>query len=234
LEKALSHQHKVSVVAPDTERSAVGHSITLTSPLRLNTVHINGRGGYAVNGTPADCVKLAVLEILERPPDLVVSGINPGPNVGINLNYSGTVSAAKEATLMGIPAVAVSQDPPPDSDYGPTASFVGTLITQVMKEGLPSGTFLNVNVPSCPPHEIAGVRITKQGMSRVAEAFHKRMDPRNQNYYWQGIETQVFDHEADTDGAALCQKCISITPVHCDMTDYGAMEYLKNWKIPLK
>lgn len=234
LERTLSSQHKVSVVAPDTERSAVGHSITLASPLRLNTVYTNGGWGYAVSGTPADCVKLAVLEILETPPDLVVSGINPGPNVGINLNYSGTVSAAKEATLMGIPAIAVSQDPPPDDDYGPTARFVGTLISKVMAEGLPSGTFLNVNIPGCPPDKIEGVRITKQGMSRVEETFHKRTDPRNQSYYWQGIETQVFDHGADTDGAALCQKCISITPVHCDMTDYTAMEYLKNWDIELK
>jgi 5'-nucleotidase len=234
LEKALARQYKVSVVAPDTERSAVGHSITLASPLRLNTVYTNGGWGYAVSGTPADCVKLAVLEILDTPPDLVVSGINPGPNVGVNLNNSGTVSAAKEATLMGIPAIAVSQDPPPDNDYGPTAHFVGTLITKVMAEGLPSGTFLNVNIPGCPPEEIEGVRITKQGMSRVEETFHKRTDPRNQSYYWQGIETQVFDHGAETDGAALCHKCISITPVRCDMTDYSAMEYLKNWNIELK
>jgi 5'-nucleotidase len=233
LEKALSNQHNVFVVAPDAERSAAGHSITLTSPLRLNTVHVNGRWGYAVNGTPADCVKLAVLEILERRPDLVISGINPGPNVGINLNYSGTVSAAKEATLMGIAAVAVSQDPPADNDYGPTACFVGTLITKIVQEGLPAGTFLNVNVPGCPLQEIGGICITKQGLSPVAEAFHKRIDPRKQNYYWQGMETQVFDQETDSDGAALRRKCISITPVHCDMTDYKTMERLKRWNIQL-
>jgi 5'-nucleotidase len=230
----LSRQHNVSVVAPDKERSAVGHSITLTSPLRLTRVETNGGWGYAVNGTPADCVKLAVLEILEARPDLVISGINPGANVGINLNYSGTVSAAKEAALMGIPAIAVSQDPPSNHEYGIAADFVGSLITRVMAEGLPAGTFLNVNIPGCLPEEIEGVRITRQAMSRLEETFHKRTDPRNQSYYWHGMETQVFDHGPDTDGAALCQKCISITPVKCDMTDYQALEHLKDWNIELK
>jgi len=234
VERVLSRQYSVSVVAPHKERSAVGHSITLTSPLRLTKVETNGGWGYAVNGTPADCVKLAVLEILETRPDMVISGINPGANVGINLNYSGTVSAAKEAALMGIPAIAVSQDPPTNHEYGVAAGFVGSLISRVITEGLPSGTFLNVNIPNCPAEEIEGVRITRQAMSRLKETFHKRTDPRDQSYYWQGIETQVFAHGQDTDGTALCEKCISITPVHCDMTDYQAMEHLKNWDIPLK
>ncbi|MDY6952026.1 MAG: 5'/3'-nucleotidase SurE, partial [Thermodesulfobacteriota bacterium] len=186
VEQVLSRQYKVSVVAPDKERSAVGHSITLTSPLRLSKIETNGGLGYAVNGTPADCVKLAVLEILERRPDMVVSGINPGANVGINLNYSGTVSAAKEAALMGIPAIAVSQDPPANHEYGVAAHFVGSLISRVMTEGLPPGTFLNVNIPNCPAEEIEGVRITRQAMSRLEETFHKRTDPRDQSYYWQG------------------------------------------------
>ena len=234
MEEALSRQHKVSVVAPDMERSAVGHSITLASPLRLVRVQTNGAWGYAVNGTPADCVKLAVLEILNTRPDMVISGINPGPNVGVNLNYSGTVSAAKEAALMGITAISVSQTPPPASEYRFTAGFVTTLIPKVMEKGLPSGTFLNVNIPACSPEEIEGVRITRQGMTRLEETFHKRTDPRNQSYYWQGIESQVFDQEPDTDGAALCQKCISITPVQCDMTDYRSMERLDRWNVGFK
>ena len=131
MERVLSREHNVSVVAPNEERSAVGHSITLASPLRLNSVQTNGGWGYAVNGTPADCVKLALLEILETRPDLVISGINPGPNVGINLNYSGTVSAAKEAALMGIPAIAVSQGPAPNHEYGPAADFIGILVTSI-------------------------------------------------------------------------------------------------------
>jgi 5'-nucleotidase len=233
MERVLSRQHRVSVVAPDKERSAIAHSITLVHPLRANKVETNGGWGYAVSGTPADCVKLAILEILDRRPDVVISGINPGPNVGINLNYSGTVSAAKEAALMGIPAVAVSQDLSPDQEYGMAAYFVAILITQVMEKGLPSGTFLNVNIPACAPEEIAGVRVTRQGISPLKEAFHKRMDPRNQAYYWQGVETQAFDQEPDTDGAALYQNYISVTPVQCDMTDYQAMEHLKDWDIKL-
>jgi len=234
LEKALSGEHRTTVVAPDIERSAVGHSITLLHPLRVNTIQTNGGRGYAVSGTPADCVKLAVLEILEAPPDMVVSGINPGPNVGINLNYSGTVSAAKEAALMGIPAIAVSQNPNPDNEYNVAANFVSTLIARIIKNGLPPGTFLNVNVPACPPNQIRGVRITRQGISRLKEIFYRRTDPRKQTYYWQGAETQFFDHDPDTDGAVLCTNYISVTPVQCDMTNYQAMEHLKTWDIGLK
>ena len=234
LEKALSSRYHTTVVAPDTERSAVGLSITLAHPLRISRIQTNGGWGHAVTGTPADCVKLAILEILEERPDLVVSGINPGPNVGINLNYSGTVSAAKEAALMGIPAVAVSQGSPCDNEYEPAANFVGTLITKIMEKGLPSATFLNVNIPFCRPEEIAGVRITRQGISPLQETFHKRTDPRNQTYYWQGVETQVFEQEADTDGAAIRQNCISVTPIRCDMTDYRAMESLNSWNLGLK
>jgi 5'-nucleotidase len=234
LEKALSGEHRTTVVAPDMQRSAVGHSITLIHPLRVDRIQTNGGWGYAVSGTPADCVKLAVLEILEARPDMVVSGINPGPNVGVNLNYSGTVSAAKEAALMGIPAIAVSQNPNPDNEYSVAAHFVGILIARIMENGLPSGTFLNVNVPACPPDQIEGIRITRQGISRLKEIFYRRTDPRKQTYYWQGAETQIFDQDPDTDGAVLCTNYISVTPVQCDMTDYRAMEDLKSWDIGLK
>jgi 5'-nucleotidase len=202
-------------------------------PLRVNRIQTNGGWGHAVNGTPADCVKLAVLEILESRPDVVISGINPGPNVGVNLNYSGTVSAAKEAALMGIPAIAVSQSPNPDEGYGAAADFVAILSNKVMKKGLPEGTFLNVNVPACSPDQIEGIRITRQGISQLKEVFFRRTDPRKKTYYWQGTETQIFDQGIDTDGSVLCKNYISITPIQCDMTDYQAMEHLKNWDIPL-
>lgn len=234
LEKVLSGQHTTTVVAPDAERSAVGHSITLLHPLRVNKVRTNGGVGYAVTGTPADCVKLAVVELLETRPEMVVSGINPGPNVGVNINYSGTVSAAKEAALMGIPAIAVSQSPNPLGDYSVAADFVRALISKITQQGLPEGTFLNVNVPACPREEIRGVRITRQGVSRLKELFHKRKDPRDQAYYWQGVETQVFDHDTDTDGAALSSKQISITPIRCDMTDYQSLEDIKRWDFRLR
>jgi 5'-nucleotidase len=231
LEKALASQHRAIVVAPDVERSAVGHSITLNHPLRVAKVETNGGWGYAVNGTPADCVKLAVLEILETRPELVVSGINSGPNVGVNLNYSGTVSAAKEAALMGIPAIAVSQAGNPRQGYGVAADVVRILSAKILHEGLAPGTFLNVNVPACPPEQIRGIRITRQGISPLKETFHKRTDPRNQTYYWQGTETQSFDQDVETDGGVLCRNYISVTPIRCDMTDYRAMESLKGWEI---
>ncbi len=233
LEKVLSGRYRTTVVAPDMERSAVGHSITLAHPLRVHRIQTNGGWGHAVTGTPADCVKLAVLEILEVRPGLVISGINPGPNVGVNLNYSGTVSAAKEAALMGVPAIAVSQTPNTEQGYSVAANFVGTLIARVIENGLPKGTFLNVNVPACPPDQVEGIRITRQGISRLKEVFHRRTDPRKQTYYWQGPETQIFDQDMDTDGAVICKNHISITPIQCDMTDYQAMEYLKSWDLRL-
>jgi 5'-nucleotidase len=234
LQKALSGQYHTTVVAPDIERSAVGHSITLSHPLRITQVQTNGGWGHAVNGTPADCVKLAVLEIMESRPQLVVSGINAGPNVGLNLNYSGTVSAAKEAALMGIPAIAVSQMPHTKHGYSTAAAFISMLIPKITEKGLPEGTFLNVNIPACSPDRVEGVRITRQGISRLKDIFHRRTDPREQAYYWQGTETQNFEEDADTDGAVLHRNCISVTPIQCDMTDYQALEHLVNWNLRLE
>jgi len=236
MERALSGQHNVFVVAPDKERSAIGHSITLAHPLRVNRVKTNGGWGYAVNGTPADCVKLAIREILEEIPDMVVSGINPGANVGINLNYSGTVSAAKEAALMGVPAIAISKDMPLNDDYSLVTDFISDLIDKVVRNGLPRTTFLNVNIPDCSLEHIQGVRITRQGSAppiSIKGGFHRRVDPRNEVYYWQGVERQAFEEEADSDGAALCVNCISVTPVQCDMTDYESIETLKAWDFGL-
>jgi len=236
LERVLSPDHTLCVVAPDKERSAIGHSITLLNPLRVSRIQTNGGCGYAVTGTPADCVKLAVVEILDGPPDLVVSGINPGANVGINLNYSGTVSAAKEAALLGVPALAVSKDPPYGGDYDFAARFVRDLVKKVAENRLAPYTFLNVNIPGCPPEEIKGVRITRQGTAPLVSqggGFQKRLDPRNQVYYWQGMERQAFETEADSDGAALGENWISVTPVKCDMTDHDAIRTLRDWKIEL-
>jgi len=133
-----------------------------------------------------------------------------------------------------LPAIAVSQNLPTDNTLGHAAEFVCSLIGKVMEKGLPKATFLNVNIPACPPEAIEGIRITRQGIAPLREAFHKRMDPRKQTYYWQGVETQVLDQEADTDGAALCQNCISITPIRCDMTDYDAMKRLEDWGLDLR
>ena len=228
----LAKSHQVSVVAPDRERSAIGHAITLHQPLRVTRFSIDGEyGGYAVNGTPADCVKLGILEIMPGRPDVVISGINPGANVGANLNYSGTVAAAKEAALCGTMGIAVSIVGPGVDFYDDAALFVARLSETVYRKGLPFGTFLNVNLPNLPLKEIAGVRISRQGVEVLSEYVEKRLDPRNRTYYWQGEDRQSFGNDPRIDGVALAQNFISVTPVKCDMTDYRAMENLADWEL---
>jgi 5'-nucleotidase len=224
--------HHVSVVAPDRERSAIGHAITLNQPLRAIRVFLNGGySGYSVNGTPADCIKLAIAEILPARPDVVVAGINPGANVGANLNYSGTVAAAKEAALGGAIGISVSIEGQNDDYYDDAALFVTHLCDTVHAKGLPFGTFLNVNIPNRPLKEIAGVRISRQGVGLVSEYVEKRRDPRNRTYYWQGRDMQSFGEDPEIDGTALGQNFISITPVKCDMTDYHVLADLRSWDL---
>jgi 5'-nucleotidase len=224
--------HRVTVVAPDRERSAIGHAITLNQPLRAKRISLNGQySGYAVNGTPADCVKLGVLEILPEPPDVVVAGINPGANVGANLNYSGTVAAAKEAALCGIIGIAISTAGRQNRYYNDTARVAVQLGETVFQKGLPFGTFLNVNMPNLPLKRIAGVRISRQGVELLTEYVDKRTDPRNQIYFWQGPDMQTFGEDPAIDGAALNQRYISITPVKCDMTDYRVLRELADWDV---
>ncbi len=226
----LVKRHTVSVVAPDRERSAVGHAITLHQPLRAETIPVNGHGvGTAVSGTPADCVKLAVVELLDTRPDMVISGINPGANIGVNLNYSGTVSAAKEGALYGIPALAVSIHGRSGRHYGEASRFIGGLIEKILEQGLPFGTFLNVNLPDCALRDMAGIRISRQAVSILSETFEKRKDPREKLYFWQGLDSQTTFEHPETDGGALGENYISITPIKCDMTDYDMMKTLKGW-----
>lgn len=230
LHRALRSDHNLVVVAPERERSAVGHGITLHKPLRAYKVTVNGGDeGWAVTGTPADCVKLSMVELLERRPDLVISGINPGANVGVNLNYSGTVAAAKEAALYGVPALAVSVQSPENPFYDDAARFVAQLVPMLQAKGLPAGVFLNINLPNMPLDAVAGVKIARQGCDLYDEYFEKRRDPRNRIYYWQGCEAQPAYTQADADGAMLAEKYITITPVRCDMTDYTMMEQLHTW-----
>ncbi len=228
LKKALDDRYAVTVVAPDSEKSATGHAITLNLPLLLDKIYRNGKKiGYSVSGTPADCVKLAVHELLPDRPDMVISGINPGPNVGINLHYSGTVSAAKEAALLGIPAIAVSVNSR-EGYFETAARFVCNLAGFVFKEGLPKGTFLNVNVPDV--ERIEEVRITKQGISGLSESFSRHTDPKNRTYFRQGSQTQFIDYDKTTDGHVLGKNLISITPVQCDMTDHDQIKRLKSFE----
>ena len=230
LYRVLSADHEVTIVAPDRERSAVGHAITLHAPLRAETVTLNAHyRGVASNGTPADCVKLGLCAIMATRPDLVISGINPGANVGINVNYSGTVAAAKEAALFGLPALAASIHSREGVHFEDAARRVKDLAEIVHHRGLPRGTFLNVNIPDIPYEDVAGIRISRQGNGVFPDAFEKRTDPRNRTYYWQGGDQQVFDPDPRIDGPALEARYVSVTPIKCDMTDYDAYAQLETW-----
>jgi 5'-nucleotidase len=233
LHEHLRKDHDVEVVAPETEQSAVGHAITLTDPLRVKSIDRNGTFfGYAVKGTPADCVKLAINELMKQSPDLVVSGINLGANVGINVIYSGTVSAATEGTILGVPAIAVSINTFRDPDFHPAARFVSVLVRQVREHGLPPYTSLNVNVPAISEDKIRGVLVTRQGVTRFVEKFDRRMDPRENVYYWQCGSNPPLEEDGDTDASALAQDCISITPIQHDLTNYDFLESLRSWSFP--
>lgn len=230
LHKHLSKDNEVIVVAPETEQSAVGHAITLTDPLLVKSVKRNGIFfGYAVKGTPADCVKLAINELVEQQPDLVVSGINLGANVGINVIYSGTVSAATEGAILGVPSIAISINTFTDPNFEPAARFARLLAKQVNTYGLPPHTSLNVNVPAIPEKEIKGVRVTRQGVTRFVESFDRRVDPRENVYYWQCGSTPPLQEDDDTDACALARNYISITPIHHDLTNYDFLRSLRSW-----
>jgi 5'-nucleotidase len=232
LYREMKKEEDVTVVAPESEQSAVGHAITILNPLRVKKVKKNGNFfGYAVNGTPADCVKIAVSEIMEKPPEMVISGINLGANVGINVIYSGTVSAAAEGTILGIPSIAVSLNTLKDPDYSHAARFIRTLALLVNENGLSEGTVLNVNIPALPASKIKGVVITRQGRSRFIEKFEKRMDPQNNIYYWQVGKTVLVDEDAEVDSKALASDMISITPIYYDLTSLKEIEKLRRWKV---
>ncbi len=227
---------EVNVIAPANERSAVGHAITVFNPIPVWKEIRDGKFlGYAVDGTPADCVKLAVRAMLERKPDLVISGINKGANVGENVIYSGTVSAATEGTVYDIPSMAVSIDNLKDPDYDFAARFAANLAKKVISEGgLPKKTLLNINFPDLPEDQIKGVKITCQSNAKFNDFFIKRIDPRGREYYWMdGDFVEVTKNEND-DYCAIKNGYISITPVHYDMTDYSKIEYFKKWKIGKK
>jgi 5'-nucleotidase len=226
---ALRPDHQIHIVAPESEMSAVGHAITLTSPLRVQDVHKNGSFyGYAVTGTPADCVKIALQELLKSPPDVILSGINLGANVGINILYSGTVSAATEGAFLGVPSAAISLATLKDPDFGFAAQFSKAIIRFLITSGLGDGTALNVNIPAIPPDEITGVCITRQGTARFEERFESRTDPRGNVYYWLSGERFQGEGNPDDDFIALRQKKITITPIHYDLTSMTELEKLRS------
>ena len=230
LAEAVTSLGEVMVVAPDRERSAVSHSLTLHRPLRVETI---GPNRHAVNGTPTDCVNLAINGILSRKPALVVSGINKGANLGDDITYSGTVSAAMEGTLLGIPAIAVSMVGRGGFEFDVAARFAERLARWVLERGLPADTLLNVNVP--PPRDgqpVRGFAMTRMGRRRYGDAIIEKTDPRGKKYYWIGGEEVEPIAEEGTDFHAIAQNLISVTPIHLDLTNYKSFDALKALTVP--
>ena len=231
LAEALETLGEVLVVAPAHEMSAASHSLTLTRPLRIE--RIDDRH-YSIDGTPTDCVTLAMNHLLKDGlPDIVVSGINKGGNLGEDVSYSGTVAGALEASIYGLPGIAVSLVQRTNFDFLSAAKFATELARRVLGDGLPRGTLLNVNVP---PGPIRGVRVTRQGTKNIRPNIIEGTDPRQRKYYWIGEESLAWNEEAGTDYEALGQGLVSITPLRTDLTDYGVLEEfkLRDWGIVLE
>jgi 5'-nucleotidase len=228
LYQELSQDAECLIVAPEVEQSAVGHAITLSRPLMVRKARKNGSFlGYAVSGTPADCVKIGLGELAGGPVDLVVSGINRGANVGINILYSGTVSAATEAAIQGVPSLAISLDTHEEADYTTAARFARKMAAFLLENPLPN-VALNVNVPAVPEEEIRGVVVAKQGRARLMESFDKRVDPRDNTYYWLAGETELPSQEQDdTDASALKRGMITVTPIYYDLTRHDLLDGLR-------
>ena len=219
----------VTVVAPDSERSSISHAITLAHPIFVKTIKREGKFfGYGISGTPADCVKLALSVLLKQKPDLVVSGINLGPNEGCSVIYSGTVAGAREGALLGIPSIAASLATFTNPDFSYAAKFIVTLAKRIPKLRLPKGTFLNVNIPNKPKNQIKGARFTRQGLEPIHGIFTKKKDPHLRDYYWMSGKSPTKEKDVDVDTYALHNDYVTMTPIHCDTTDY---KFLKNLSV---
>ena len=223
LEEALASVGDIVVVAPDKEMSASSQSISTHTPLRVRQLD---ETHYAVSGTPADTVIIALYHILPQKPDLVVSGINPGGNLGESVVYSGTVAAAMEATLHGVPSFAISLATRKHQDFTSSAGFAAQLAAKVLEEGLPEGVMLNVNVPR---HEVRGVRMTRQSQKISQNLVVEKKDPRGRSYYWLDETVELDQAEPDSDYAAILAHEISVTPLHVDRTHYPSLDHLTRW-----
>ncbi len=229
LAEKLKKLAKIVVVAPDREQSASSHSITLHRPLRISTIK---KDVYGVSGTPTDCISLGVNEILKKSPDLIVSGINKGANLGNDVHYSGTVSAAMEGAIMGVPSIAVSLVTREDKvSYDFSATFAAGLSKQVLKKGLPPGIMLNVNIPNLPKNRIKGYQYCTMGRRNYGDIIVEKIDPRGRKYYWIGGDEAGFEDIKGSDCNAILSRYISITPLTVNITDYPFLEEIRNWKV---
>lgn len=229
LHDAVKDLAELRVIAPDVERSAAGHAITLADPIKCTPVEKNGAYfGDAIGGTPADCIKLAVCALMQdAPPDLILSGINLGSNTGISVIYSGTVSAATEGVVLGIPGVAFSLCTYVDPQWEMAERVAKELTEKIIANPLPKGVLLNINMPNLPYEELKGIKVTRMGSSRFVEKFHKRLDPRGRTYYWLDGELEVYDEGDDVDVHAVSEGYVSVTPIQLDLTAY---DHLKSFQ----
>lgn len=228
LSRSLKSLGRVVVVAPDQQRSAASHSITLHRPLRVNRI---SEDVYETDGTPTDCIVLGVHEILRNRPDIIVSGINHGANLGDDIHYSGTVSAAFEGGLLGVPSVAISVAANGASHFDGAAAFAVKIAKKILKEGLPKGIILNINVPDIPQEKIRGYEFTNQGRLGYGDVIVEKLDPRGRKYYWIGGDEARFEDIEGSDCNAIRGQKISVTPLRVNLTDFGALEELKEWKL---
>lgn len=230
LAEALTAVGEVHVYAPDRQQSAVGHGVSLWKPLRVTQVR---EQWYQVDGTPTDCVMLAVRSLLGRRPDLVVSGINAGANLGDDVTYSGTVAGAFEGMLLGVPSIAISNISHNPRNLGAAAAFAVKLARHIQENGMPKDTMLNVNLPDLPYEQLTGVAVTRMGRRNYQDEIIRREDPRGRVYYWIGGADPTHAQESGTDFEAIERRQISITPLQRDITDHAALDALRALTWPL-
>jgi 5'-nucleotidase len=229
----MIHHAHVTIVAPDRQQSATSHAITLHKPLHVDEVEQeSGAIAYKVNGTPADCVKLALGALCDERPDIAVSGINSGANLGSDVLYSGTAAAAAEAALSGIPALAISLAGPPFC-YEASVRVAAHLCEQLRQRGLPQNTYLNVNVPALPYAQLRGYAVTRTGLRAYANAYEKQHDPLGRTFYWMAGKALDVGNGPGTDAHAVAAGYVSITPIHCDFTNSDAVATLQSWDLSL-
>jgi 5'-nucleotidase len=233
LRRELLKLGDVTVVAPVGEQSAVGHSITLLTPLIVQDVLDDQQRpmGWAVEGRPADCVKLALMELLPEPPDLIVSGLNAGANAGINVLYSGTVAAAIEGAFFQRPSIAVSLEysKPRPLDFARAADLAAKVIVQILRQSPAAGSLFNVNIPSLEKGPVRGIRVVPQNIAPYLERFDRRVDPRGRVYFWSGPDFTCPDPHPDTDVTALAEGYITVTPLQFNLTQAAMLEQMKGW-----
>lgn len=226
--KELVKLGDVIVVAPDSEKSSISHAITLSQPLFCKKISQKNKfNGFGINGTPADCVKLALKVILKEKPNLIVSGINLGPNDGCSVFYSGTVAGAREGCLSNIPSIALSLDTFTNPDFSNAAKWGIKVIKKALNTTFPNGTFLNINIPNVPTKEVKGIKYVQQGLIPIHGVFKKQTDPNGREYYWMSGKIPKVKHDDSMDTSAVQNNYVTVVPIKTDSTDYVFLKQLK-------